>query len=318
MNEKTQKDVLAHLQAKFDALPAGTVLVPPTNDDDDSDVRDVEFGDPKLMSRANDTDADVIEEFIRNYPYQEFTYICRRLKMKPAECLERVLAFNEEGNGWYSAAQETESLKADAAKLIEEGWEPGTPPPTPMTKAEVFTLLHAILKVKLDMDSNWSIYDMIHRTGLETEELAKYVVDYTVTHVLSTFKYMGEQKWMLSPDQIEEAAAHCEWTRTGADSVYTEINEKREELRKKLEAQKTPEQREKRVRWYIDYFPTEADIKELHEEQMRYKYPVVPYVDYCSSCGMYFTGDEMVCACGALRMYQPPEPPKKGEEEIEQ
>src|ERR1035441_9033796 len=139
------------------------------------------------MSRANDTDADVIEEFIRNYPYPEFTYICRRLKMKPAECLERVLAFNEEGNGWYSAAQETESLKADAAKLIEEGWEPGTPPPTPMTKAEVFTLLHAILKVKLDMDSNWSIYDMIHRTGLETEELAKYVVDYTVTHVLSTF-----------------------------------------------------------------------------------------------------------------------------------
>jgi hypothetical protein len=49
MNEKTQKDVLANLQAKLDDLPAGTVLEPPTNDDDDSDVKDVEFGDPKLM-----------------------------------------------------------------------------------------------------------------------------------------------------------------------------------------------------------------------------------------------------------------------------
>jgi hypothetical protein len=45
MNEKTQKDVLDHLQTKFDALPAGAVLVPPT---DDSDVEDVEFNDPKV------------------------------------------------------------------------------------------------------------------------------------------------------------------------------------------------------------------------------------------------------------------------------
>jgi hypothetical protein len=38
MNEKTQNDVLAYLQARFDALPPGTVLAPPT---DDSDVTDV-------------------------------------------------------------------------------------------------------------------------------------------------------------------------------------------------------------------------------------------------------------------------------------
>jgi hypothetical protein len=40
MEEKTQKDMLADLQEKFDALPPATVLVPPT---DDSDVKDVEF-----------------------------------------------------------------------------------------------------------------------------------------------------------------------------------------------------------------------------------------------------------------------------------
>jgi hypothetical protein len=44
MNEETQKDVLADVQAKSDGLPACTVLEPP-----DNDVQDVEFGDPKLM-----------------------------------------------------------------------------------------------------------------------------------------------------------------------------------------------------------------------------------------------------------------------------
>jgi hypothetical protein len=42
MEEKTQKDALADVQAKFDTLPPGTVLVQPT---DDCDVTDGEFGD---------------------------------------------------------------------------------------------------------------------------------------------------------------------------------------------------------------------------------------------------------------------------------
>jgi hypothetical protein len=340
MNEKTHNDVLAHLQTRFDSLPQATVLVPPSaepegtiihcpvcdgshtghhlceerferevegvnNKDDEthywgadwltalintrpqtdmtrhpngkvsfsddeletippSEVPepdlDVEFGDAKLMSRANYTDADVIEEFIRNYPYPEFTYICRKLKMKPAECLERVLAFNEEGNGWYSATQESESLKADAARL--EGWEPGTPPTTPMNRAEVLTLLNSIFKVELSLRSTWTIYDMAYRTGLSTEEMTKLLVDYVVSHVLGQFKYMGRQKWLLSPEEIGQAAVNCEW---------------------------------------VQGFPT--------YEQMREKRPTVPYVDYCSRCGQFYTSNETACeGCGALRMYEDPRP----------
>ncbi|HEX3660163.1 MAG TPA: hypothetical protein VHU89_01960 [Acidobacteriaceae bacterium] len=127
----------------------------------------------------------------------------------------------------------------------------------------------AILKINFDLDSSWSIWDMIHRTGLETEELAKYLVDYAVTRVLSTFKYVGGQKWLLSPEQIIEAAVHCEWTRTGSDSVYEEIREKQEELRKKWEQQQSPQQREKRRGWWLDHFPSKADLEEWRDEQKK-------------------------------------------------
>jgi len=46
-------DILKHFEEKFANLPEGTVLVPPT-DDDDSDVRSVEFNDPELMSGKGD------------------------------------------------------------------------------------------------------------------------------------------------------------------------------------------------------------------------------------------------------------------------
>jgi hypothetical protein len=268
---------------------------------ENSDVREVQFGDPELMRITSEE--ELIEEFVRSYPYQEFDYICRKLRLPPAEALKRILPLATEGNPWYTPEIFAESIKKDAAHRIEAGWEPGTPPPTPMTKAEVFTLFNAILKAKFDLDSNWSIYDMIHRTGLETEELGKYLVDYAVTHVLSTFKYMGDRKWLLSPEEIQEAAVHCEWTRTGADSIYTQIREKEEELRQRWEEQQPPERREQRQRWYRDYFPTKAEIQEFQEEQKKWKWPSVPYVDYCSTCGVFFTGDETVCSCGALRMY---------------
>ncbi len=178
--------------------------------DNDKDVTRVEFNDLKLMG-AHDPEAEIIDRFISSYPYLPLTYICRRLKMRPAECLERVLAFNEEGNGWYSQSQEAEGLTADAARLIEEGWEPGMPPSSPMTKGEVFALLNSIFTVELNLKSTWTIYDMAYRSGLDATEMAKWIVDYTVSHVLCHFKYMGNEKWRLSPDEIKQSAANCRW-----------------------------------------------------------------------------------------------------------
>jgi hypothetical protein len=40
MEEKTHNDLLAHMQAKCDALPPGTVFVPP-----EDGVKSVQFGD---------------------------------------------------------------------------------------------------------------------------------------------------------------------------------------------------------------------------------------------------------------------------------
>jgi hypothetical protein len=274
---------------------------------ENSDVREVQFGDPELMRITSEE--ELIEEFVRSYPYQEFDYICRKLRLPPAEALKRILPLATEGNAWYTPEIFAEDIKKEAAGWIEAEWEPGTPPSAPMTKAEVFTLFAAILKVELKLKSSWSIYDMAYRTGMDVESLASYFVDYVVTHVLSTFKYLGGQKWLLSPEEIQEAAVHCEWTRTGSNSVYNEIREKQDEKRKKWEEQQTPEQREKRRGWWMDHFPTKEEIQEWDEEQKKWKWPFVPYVDYCSTCGVFFTGDETACTgCGALRMYKDPRP----------
>jgi hypothetical protein len=175
----------------------------------DSDVKDVQFGDPKLMKV--DTEDGLIEEFIRNYPYQEFTYICRKLPCSPAEALNRILPHVQDGNGWYTGHIESESLKAEAERLTAEGWEPGIPPTKPLTKAQLYTLLRSIFKVKLDLDSPWSLYDMAYRMGLPTDGMVKLLVDYTVSTVLGHFKYIGDCKWLLSPEEIGKAAANCEW-----------------------------------------------------------------------------------------------------------
>jgi hypothetical protein len=265
---------------------------------------DVQFNDPALMGTTNWSEGELIEEFLQSYPYMEFTWLCRKLKLAPNEALKRVLAVDPEDNQSCSGTQIVESLKAEAERLTAEGWEPGAPPSTPMTKAGVFTLFNATVKVNFNLYTAWSIYDMAYRSGLETEELCKYLVDYAVTHVLRTFKYMGDQKWLLSPEEIQEAAVHCEWTRKGADSIYTQIREKQEELRQRWEEQQPPEKLEQRQRWYQDYFPTDAEIQEFQEERKKWKWPLVPYVDYCSRCDVSYTGNETACtSCGALRMY---------------
>ena len=83
-----EKDPLSMLKAKFDSLPTGTVLVPPTSDD--NDVEAVDVTDRRWATIGIDgRDAEVIEHFIDNYPYTEFKYICRKLKLTPAEAFSR-------------------------------------------------------------------------------------------------------------------------------------------------------------------------------------------------------------------------------------
>jgi hypothetical protein len=170
---------------------------------------DVEFGDPEFMQVY--TEDELIEEFIRNYPYQEFTYICRKLRCSPAEALNRILPHVQDGNDWDTGDIGIKSLKEEAERLAAEGWEPGIPPTKPLTKAQLYRLLDFIFKVKLELDSTWSIYDMAFRMGLPVDETVKLLVDYTVSMVLGQFKYMGDRKWLLSPEEIGKAAANCEW-----------------------------------------------------------------------------------------------------------
>lgn len=93
--------------------------------------------------------------------------------------------------------------------------------------------------------------------------------------------------WLLSPDGIKDAAARCEWGRTGADSVYAEIREK--------QAAKQKEWREKN-----------PDAKPEWQ-----KWPVLPYIDYCATYGQFYLAAETICSgCGARRMYEPPKPPE--------
>jgi len=54
--------------------------------EDMSGVKDVNFGDPQLM----DPEGGIIEEFLKAHPYQEFDYICRKLRLPPAEALKRI------------------------------------------------------------------------------------------------------------------------------------------------------------------------------------------------------------------------------------
>jgi hypothetical protein len=99
---------------------------------------------------------------------------------------------------------------------------------------------------------------MAYRMGLEVEVMAKYIVDYTVTRLCHRHKYMGGEKWLLSPKEIGEAVANCAWNT--ADN----------------------------------HWPVPDGMK-----------PPVPFVDFCSTCGVFFTAAETICACGALRMYEP-------------
>jgi hypothetical protein len=191
----------------------GTVLLPPT-DDDDSDVKDVVFGDPTLMLGKGDPtltpdQVETITRFIRNYPYSKLTYLCRVLKIKPAEAVTVVMTF-EPNNSWWDEEAFADALKQDAEGLTAEDWEPGVSPVTKLTKAQAFTLFDHIMKVKFDSD--WDVYDMMHRMNLEREELGTYLVDYCVSTVLSQMKYIGgERKWVFSPETINNAVVNSSW-----------------------------------------------------------------------------------------------------------
>jgi hypothetical protein len=149
-----EKDVPSMLKAKFDRLPAGTVLVLPTscptcgcaNRGGIEQIcrckchggkffeEEVGVNDPKWTGFALYTEEDVIGEYVRSEGYLNFTYVCRKLKLKPAECAERVLAFikvQEDADGHAESAF-VNYLKATVERLTDEGWEPGTPPAQPM------------------------------------------------------------------------------------------------------------------------------------------------------------------------------------------
>jgi len=206
--------IMEYLQVKFAALSKGNVLVPPTSDDDD--IEAVDETDPKWRTLGIDgRDAEVIEHFIDNYPYTGFKYLCRKLKLTPAEALARVervvRIVGDDAFFCFAQGSGVENLKAEAQKLIDEGWEPGTPPAQPMSKAEVFTILKHVLMVEVNIDGPWTLYDMAHRMGLEAEVMAKYIVDFTVTRLCQRHKYMGGEGRLLSPKEIGEAVANCAW-----------------------------------------------------------------------------------------------------------
>lgn len=214
MNEKTQKDVLAHLQVKFDALPPGTVLVPPT---DDSDVTDVEFNDPKLMG------ADLEEElinFIAGYPYVSFQWICRKLNLSPAEALKRItpnLTLVE--NCCWTPEQVQESLTGEVKSLEAAGWEPGVRPSELPTPEALRDMVWDHFKPELQMLMDCSIADLTYRSGSDIKTVVKTMVDIAVGATLRRFKYLtldpgtDEAKWLLWPVELAEAAANCDWIR---------------------------------------------------------------------------------------------------------
>jgi hypothetical protein len=104
----------------FDALPQGTVLVPPT---DDSEVKDVEFNDPKLM--AVDLEEELIN-FIAGYPYTSFRSLCRKLGLTPAEALKRITPLVTQVENCVWTPKETlENITSEANAETERGWEPG-------------------------------------------------------------------------------------------------------------------------------------------------------------------------------------------------
>ena len=206
-------DILKHFEEKFANLPEGTVLVPPT-DDDDSDVRSVEFNDPELMSGKGDpkltpTEVKTITQFISEYPYSMLTYLCRVRNIKPAEAVTKVMAF-EPNNNWWDEDAFADALKQDADRLTAEEWEPGVTPSEPLTKAQAFVQFDAVVRVSLD--AQWDVYDMAHRTGLDFETLGTYLVDYCISNLLSKYKYIGgERKWVFSPETIKRAAVNNSW-----------------------------------------------------------------------------------------------------------
>ena len=259
-----EKDPLSMLKAKFDSLPTGTVLVPPTSDD--NDVEAVDVTDRRWATIGIDgRDAEVIEHFIDNYPYTEFKYICRKLKLTPAEAFSRVAqvvrVVGDDAFRCFDGCSGLEYLKANAQKLIDNGWEPGTPPAQPMSKAEIFTLLKHVLKVEVDIDGPWTLYDMAYRMGLDSQEMAKFIVDYTVTRVCREFKWIGgERKWLLSPDEVGKAAAECAWN-TEPDG------------------------------WPVSYKEKEPYV------------PFVDFCSACAT--FFTAAETICAACGALRMYEP-------------
>jgi hypothetical protein len=206
-------EILKHFEEKLTNIPESTVLVPP-NGDDDCDVKSVEFNDPELMFGKGDpkltpTEVKAITQFISSYPYSTLTYLCRVLNIKPAGAVTKVMAF-EPHNTWWGEDVFADALKKDADDLTAKGWEPGVTPVGKLNKAQAFTLFEHIVKV--DVDCDWSVWDMLHRMNLEPEELGAYLVDYLVSELLSQMKYIGgDTKWLFDPETIKMAAVNNSW-----------------------------------------------------------------------------------------------------------
>ncbi len=258
MNEKTQKQVLAHLQAKFDVLPPGTVLVPPTNDDDDSDVTDVEFNDPKLMKPKNvwyttpgSTDPyedleenvaqakidaaenvyeeDVIINFISGYPYTNLRGLCRKLGLTPAQAIKRIVPLvTMIENCCWTPKQTLEAITSEADSLTKNGWEPGPRPVEPFTPDQLRDMVKEHFRPELKMLMNESIADLAYHSGSNIKDVVRAMVDIATGDTLSRFKYLSldpngdEAKWLLWPVEIADAAANCQWIRGAREEAAKE------------------------------------------------------------------------------------------------
>jgi hypothetical protein len=211
MNEESGKKLPDHLQAKCDSLAAGTVLVPPT---DDSDVTDVEFNDPKLMGADLDEN---ITNFIAGYPYVGFRWICRKLNLTPAETLKQITPYLTlvENCSW-TPEQVKESLISEVESLTAEGWEPGVRPEPP-TPEQLRDMVRDHFKPELRMLMDMSVADLVYRSGSNFQDVIACMVDVAVGNTLARFKYIttdpntDECKWLLSPLELAEAAAGCRW-----------------------------------------------------------------------------------------------------------
>ena len=199
---------------------------------DDSELADdVQFNDPKLMNPSPMlwSADDCIQNCLSGYPYVGFRWLCRRLGLTPAETLKRITPYiTEIENCCWTPSQVTENLIIEVDDLIEKGWEPGVRPTEPPNSEVLYQTVWDHFKPEFRMFMDESIADLVYRSGSDTQSVVKTMVEVAVACTLRRFKYLSldpsgdECKWLLSPVELAEAAANCEWIRGAREEAAKE------------------------------------------------------------------------------------------------